>query len=311
VANHFNLGESTVKDILKEKAPQKLLDIDDYVVVNIWTSEKNKALSGANVGHVSLQTKYAYMSLWPGKSERKPLKTPEFFQPVERAFKSYFGTRPSSFKPDYETDCALEGMSDKERRRNISDITKCKPHEKPYLLNNETGDIRFLTEQPRGVDEKTELLLAITPHEATVRLVLYGLNADKLLKEFEELKNNTKEWKLTGSSSISRSFFSETAENCASLVYRCLSAGGLYNKLISKVSSTTSSIVTPDELLRHIVAYKEKELNNYPKTKEWKLEHVDESDLKAIKQAYEDVGKEANVENDILPIKDSPGCMMM
>lgn len=44
---------------------EKLFDKDDYVIINIWTSESNAAIKGANVGHVSLETRFGYISFWP------------------------------------------------------------------------------------------------------------------------------------------------------------------------------------------------------------------------------------------------------
>jgi hypothetical protein len=100
--------------------------------------------------------------------------------------------------------------------------------------------------------------------------------------------------------------------NCASVVYRCLNAGGLFGELSSNASSQVSSIVTPDDLLRCIVAAKEGELNSYSETRDWKTIE-DESSLPAIKNAYTKVGKNANCEEalDIIPTIPEKTCIII
>jgi hypothetical protein len=153
---------------------------------------------------------------------------------------------------------------------------------------------KILETQPKAIDEN-EKLIAVKPCYANVRLVLYGLSIDKIAACFAEMQKNIPGWRLVGSNVFSR-LADSSAENCASLAYRLLREGGMYAGLNSALSSQTSSIVKPDDLLRHIVAAKEKEFEKYPETKEWFYEG--ESSLKSVKQAYFDIGKDANADHD-------------
>ncbi len=288
---------------------QRQIFENDYTVVNIWTSEENNAISGANVGHVSIQTRYNYISFWPGARGQRSQKNSTFFQKVDDTRSRYFGIRSPSFKQDYEMDCFLEACSERQIR-DINHIKQCQPSELPYLLNTEDMSFRILDAQPKAIDEN-EKLIAVQPCYANVRLVLYGLSIDKISACFSEMQKNIPGWRLVGSNVFSR-LADGSAENCSSLAYRLLREGGMYAELNSGLSSQTSSVVKPDDLLRHIVAAKEKELEKYPETQVWI--YPGESTLKVIKQAYSDVGRSANAEDDTLGVekKTSPdrGCII-
>ncbi|WP_133135479.1 hypothetical protein [Legionella rowbothamii] len=107
-------------------------------------------------------------------------------------------------------------------------------------------------------------------------------------------------WTMQGSNLFTRNYRNETTESFASLAFRCLAAGGFYSALKSKASSQTSSIVTPDDLLRHVVAYKEKELQSCPESASWETDGMDISSFENAKVAYEKEGLNANAEDDII-----------
>lgn len=68
---------------------------ENHVIVRVWTSGKNGVRPGENVGHISLETKQGYMSLWP-TGEGK-LQGVGFFKPIAH-----------EFKPDYAFDLEAE-----------------------------------------------------------------------------------------------------------------------------------------------------------------------------------------------------------
>jgi len=277
-----------------------MLKLEDYTIINIWTSADNPALQGANVGHVSLETCLGYISLWPNKNHKAD-RLPQFFQQPERKVKLYLGERPADFKKDYENDCLLEALAEKEMRP-IENINECEEGEIAVLWDSLSNNYSRLDSQPRGIKE-TEKISAVRPVQANVRLVVYGLNVHELQGTFNDLKQKITRkggWRLIGSNMLTR-LTSEGAENCASLAYRCLKAGGMYNKLAPTLSSQTSSIIKPDDLVRHIIAYKEQELQDYPDTSNWKRPNVTESSLDTLKEQYKMAGLNANIEHDKLP----------
>ncbi len=130
-----------------------------------------------------------------------------------------------------------------------------------------------------------------------MRLVLYSLQVDKITSEFKSLNKSIKGWQLAGSNMLTRTFQEKSTESCASLAFRCLKAGGLYGKLSSKLSSDTSSVTSPDLLIKHVVACKARELADYPETKGWECKACpDENSVEEIAKAYKEVGQEANAE---------------
>lgn len=264
---------------------------DQHVVINIWTNSQNKALPGKNrIGHISITTPDTYISLWPLRNQSRGNG---FFTGDEGLF-SPFMSVPTSYKPDYEQDCIMEGVNE---ARMIGAKTLLQNDEKAYRLNKEKGLWEHVSSVPKASDDA---FYAITPVQADFRMALYSLDVDKIEEEFALLQSSVTGWKLTGSSFL-RCIQKGTAESCASLVYRCLKAGGFYNNLISGLSCQTSSSIDPEDLLRHVVAAKEKELIDYPQTADWIVEGVEDISIDRVKKAYSEKGLNANAEEDLIP----------
>lgn len=279
-----------------------------YVVVNIWTSEENQAVKGVNVGHVSLtihdRGEETYLSFWP--CGRKQYSN-SFFKAIgapARMLFSDFVERPASYIHDYEQDCVLEAMCE-EGAREIRHINDCKSDETAYMANGETGIFTRLTEQPR-VKKASEQMLAVKPVPANVRIVLFSLDVDLIDQEFERLKNSdaVTGWSLAGSNLFTRNLnvTGKTSENCASIVYRCLQAGRMYDYVAPKHSAPLSSAAAPDDLLRLIVAVKASEQNLYIEpSADWQIPCIAETPLHSLLDAYASVGQNANAAEDIFP----------
>jgi hypothetical protein len=121
-------------------------------------------------------------------------------------------------------------------------------------------------------------------------ICLYSLYIPELIAEFEKIKEIVKEeklerndetgeteqvkndaitgWRLIGSNVLSR-LNNSGGESCASLAYRLLNAGRIYDLVSSKYSSKYSSIVTPDALLLAIEDARKEELYRYPAVKDY------------------------------------------
>lgn len=281
-----------------------------YVVVNIWTSEKNQAVKGVNVGHVSLtihdRGEETYLSFWPfGYKEYSNAFFKVAAAPA-RALFSAFIERPPSYIHDYEQDCFLEGyLDDNTPLREIRLVNDCKEGEVPCIYNEVTEAVKRIIHQPRGIhpDEKICAVKLLSPH---IRLVLFSLDVDLIHQEFKRLKNSdvVTGWSLAGSNLFTRNLnvTGKTSENCASIVYRCLQAGGLYEQVASQHSAPLSSAVTPDDLLRLIVAVKASEQNLYiePST-DWQIPGIAETPLNSLLDAYASVGQNVNAAEDIFP----------
>lgn len=138
---------------------------------------------------------------------------------------------------------------------------------------------------------------------APFRVVLYSLDVAGINAKFKALQRPEAVlgWTMQGSNLFTRNYNHKTTESCASLAYRCLEASGFYSALKSTASSQTSSIVTPDDLLRHVVAYKEKELQSGPESYFWETNGVDVSSFEQAKEAYANAGLNANAEDDLIP----------
>jgi hypothetical protein len=205
------------------------------LIVRVWTSTENKDYPGEGVGHVSLETKDSYLSLWPTAFTPEQKEAYQQASPTQRKTLKYFMERDPSFHQDYKTDVEAEGG---------------------------------------------------TPPQVTV--CLYSLDTDMIENEFEKLKRDTTSWRLIGSNLFvqkiestaqaitanSKLFESKvgkhTVDNCASLALKLLKAGGISGLIdtptYSSVSTQTSSVVKPDNILKVIFPAKLTELEKYPDT---------------------------------------------
>lgn len=288
---------------------------NQYIVVNIWTSEENKAWRGANCGHVSLTindgvNEDTYVSFWPRQLKSEPTGFfEEKIRKIEKAFFKDFMKRSPQFRATYEEDCFSEALSEK-AIRSIRDISECRPGETAYLINLKQFGFQRLTTQPRGMLPEQQLV-AVRLIPANFRVVLYSLTVKDIVSEVERLSKPGAilGWTMAGSNSFTRTIFDNTSENCASVVYRCLNKGGLYSQVSSTLSLKPSSAVSPDDLLRIIVAKKMYESQLYTgNPEEWKVPEIDETSMDTISQAYNLIGENANAEDDIIPgIKPSVG----
>ena len=182
-----------------------------------------------------------------------------------------------------------------------------------YRFENNGNYLAWVDPIPADFDANYKFL-AVKLVQANFRMALYSLDLGATEDAFARIKPKVPGWSMSGSSQLSQSFWKEgTVENCASLVLRCLNAGGFCWKIKSKVSSKTSIAVSPDDLLRRVVALKAKELSEYPQTAGWRIANVNESPLEDVKEAYARVGLSANAEDDIIPgvIPSTSGCILL
>lgn len=299
--------EQTHHSLASPEIKMRKPDKKNYIIVNIWPSEENKNIPGCNVGHVSLQTRFInkdnqivseYISLWPGpRPDSQYVDEDARFAKIRREMISYFGKRSNSFKPNYSEDCLSEAFSElKECMRAIIDPWDCKENEIPYIFNKDSVTFRqFNPKDSLKLKEGSEYLIAVRLIKAQVRLVLYTLDVEKIITSFRELKNNIGGWRLIGSNFLTRNFSTKTVENCASLAYRCLKAGGLYEELPVTHSSQASSVTTPDLLIKHVMDYKALELKVYSGTGEWKCEDCpDETSLDTLPKQLLNAEEEIN-----------------
>jgi len=256
----------------------------DRVIINIWSSEDNKSVPGANVGHVAMQTPDRYISLWPGSRDlRRNTGKSRFISLLHESWGRYFTVRPSNWKPSYLEDCISEALSEGHCREITTVSDKRDGEEILALLPDSAPRILLPTEVPPA-DAK---LVAVIPLHATVRLALYGLHIGNIHTAFEGLRAKCSGWCLAGSNCLARLSSDHNAENCASVVYRVLSAGGMYQGTLKVTgSSDTSSVATPDKLIRHVMKAKAKEREAYSATKAWTFEG--ESNLETLEIAYGD-----------------------
>jgi hypothetical protein len=265
---------------------QPQLREEDRVIINIWPSEKNKAVPGLNVGHVSLETPGDYISLWPAPRDPHQARRlpPAAFAKLKRSWNRYFKMRPPLWKPSYIEDCVSEAICE-EHCREIDNPGQCYPHERVVALSEAAGLVLLEPGAMFLEDEEIDLLVAVTPAQATVRLALYGLKVGPMHEEFQRLQEKTPGWQLAGSNFFTRLAGQPSKENCASLVYRLLVAGGAYKgRLAVRGSSDTSSAATPDTLIKHIILAKRREIHQHPETRGWVF--AGESSLAALEQAH-------------------------
>jgi hypothetical protein len=243
----------------------RLLDQKHYCVVNVWTSEKNKALQGDNVGHASIETHLAYYSLWP---QRHTAEEVEAFQAadakeqdrIRKENRSNFYVRPADFKADYHSDVVAEDR------------------------------------------------------EADARIIFYSLDEGKMNQYFTtSLRPSVVAaggWRMAGSNVISR--IGNSPENCVSLVYRLLVAGGLENLVgklaMSTIGSQNSVAVTPDNVLKQILYARLGEQEKYPEIKEFAVNGISESDITELCRLHEVVGVKISAPDES---SSAPGCRLM
>jgi len=286
--------------LYNEKTDGPLVQERNRVIINIWTAETNEAIRGHNVGHVSVETSDEYMSLWPGAREHLMPSKNNLHRKI-RAITNKFEVRPKHFNASYLNDALAEGMSEgRTTERQINDFSEREENEQAILFNSSNGEYE-ICEEAVALDQGDKLYaIKFLPIEASVRIALYSLDLKKIHQCFDDLKNNVKGekikgWSMIGSNGLQRILNIPSADNCASFALRLLKAGGMYADISSAVSSTTSSVVTPDAILTQVVAAKEKEWKNFPETRQWKFEG--ESSIETIKEAYALKGMSANAED--------------
>ena len=261
---------------------------DHYVIVNIWTSKNNAAIQGSNCGHISLTTPDSYMSIWPKEPfASKPYATTFFGQNSQ--------SRPAAFKTDYQEDCLLEGRSE-QFMRPISSGSDLKEGEILYRIDTKTDAFEVWANDIPPYCEPHYRFAAVKLVQANFRMILYSLNIEKIESEFERLTTSVSGWSMAGSNMLTRTGCTEPAENCASLAFSCLRAGGLPRMVETRGSSTTPRAVTTDYLLRRIVALKENELDEFPETQEFTVFDADATpilttSLETIQEGFEPVDR--------------------
>lgn len=291
----------------------RILNENQFIFINIWTAADNPIIPGANVGHISIETPYGYISLWPEPLNRVTLvHRNELSKPeaIIRNIGRYFTARPPKFVQNYRMDACLEGLSE----HNIQAYAPDQPKPEGHLLvlyNVNDASMKFDTEDLLSEYRPSpdEILLWVRPVEANIRVALYSLNISEIQNTFENLIVTG--WTLVGSNIFTRSLLSETTENCASIAYRLLTAAGIQALLSmsqrSFFSSETSSVVKPDILAKRILEAKLREQNLYPETFAWKK--LGESDVAILKAQYNE-----NESFRIATLKDeekSTGCCVM
>ena len=264
------------------------MENNNYVLVNIWTSAKNKAIPGANVGHVSLQTSDHYISLWPGKREVNISRyNLSFYEQIKRPISNYFETRPPNFKQDYLADCICEALSEGDYRPfKIGD--NLRENEDIFIIHKETLVYRKPSKTETTCDDN-EYLLAIKLCKANIRIKLYSLDITKLHEKFRE-KSKLPGWSLIGSNLLTRRS-DETAENCSSLAYSLLEAAGMYDDLPRGSSLETASVTSPDVLAKHVITFKIEEQANAKFAWTKNMDDPEESNLDELIKAYKLVGQ--------------------
>jgi hypothetical protein len=98
---------------------------------------------------------------------------------------------------------------------------------------------------------------------------LYSLDQEAIIGEFDKLKRNIQGWTLLGGNILINS---GASESCATLAYKLLKAGGIYNLISASFSSENSVVTNPDSLSRASIAAKEYESEHYPETKDYAYE---------------------------------------
>lgn len=233
------------------------LNTADRVIVRIWTSKDNQQFPGQNVGHISIETPDSYMSLWPAPStqEERDAYRQEYRQAgaLQQKHLRYFRERSSDFHQTYQNDYEAEDN-----------------------------------------------------HPPQVTICFYSLRHDLMNTKFNELKNNIAHWRLIGSNLLvqnvestietflnhSKSIESEVGkkdvDNCASLALKILRAGYIGNLIDNYTeagfSSTTSSVVTPDDILKILIPAKLIELENHRETATEAFQFDEETERRLLEE---------------------------
>jgi len=118
---------------------------------------------------------------------------------------------------------------------------------------------------PIGFENKVDYLADLSAEgrmpEFTIKL--YSLHSVAMVLCFNEEIKKTKGWALMGANVLlNRS----SGHSCASMAYTVLKAGGIYELIPSRYSSTVSSAPSPDALLNVVMQAKRTELEKYPET---------------------------------------------
>lgn len=282
---------------------------ENYVVVNIWPAESNAAFDGHNVGHVSLQTSDAYYSLWPAMRTIVNQILDKSNQKVYVGCKpGIFEFRKREFKVDYIIDAATEGIGEQDYGYNkIESLNQLKLGQVAVVKNRRLGTFkRAFTQQDIDVAAGDELL-AVNPLYAAVRVILFGLDIDKIATCFAEM--HVYGWGKLGSNTLTRYFSHDRVESCASLAMQLLDAGGLYKNLSSIRSVDTSSYTRVEHVLKHVMAVKKLELQEYPETRNWQVDGVTQTSLERLASAYANVGERQH--DFTFKQEDGAGCSIL
>jgi len=114
--------------------------------------------------------------------------------------------------------------------------------------------------------------------DANIVICLYSLDIDAMEREFRNLAQNTKGWRLIGSNLLVQILDpleltkagQKNVENCASLACKILEGGGIKSLLTKTESaiffSKTSSVVKPDDVGDLVIKAKFSEIEKNPET---------------------------------------------
>ena len=283
---------------------------DQYVIINIWTNSKNNIVSEDDeVNRISITTPNTHFSLWP---QRNHPRRNGFFKDKRDLFSLMSLSAP--YKPDYEQDCILEGAAYNMQR--IGDKPHFKKGERSYRYNSENG---FYEQIDSAALSSNNEYYKIKPREANHRVVLYSLDAQKIVNKFNHLKHDTEGWTLIApnarsvietkdkfdnirynpgwvlidTDNNSSPIGEERNESCSSLIYHCLKAGGLHHITLSQRSQSAQ----PENWLHDIiVAEKKRELRDYPETIDWVTEGIKATSLDTANE----VSKESKARETLL-----------
>lgn len=259
----------------------------DYAVINVWTDKHDQAIPGQNIGHVSIQTKYQYISLWPQPREEKVASSSlSFVERSKRDIYSFFETRPRQFKNTYLEDCVAEAFHE-DQVYEIGTMADLKQNE-VALLVKEDGVAEVCNDKYFRL-KHGQSLYAVQPIQAQIRLALFSVKTGLVHKTFEEFRRSTNGWRLIGSNGLIRHLNVESSESCVSLAYRLLKSGGIAVDLEDVVrSSQTESVVTMHCFMKYLIAAKEQEINVRPESLHWEVPGATLTNFSEVKRRYQE-----------------------